>query len=184
MESDIARVLIPPEAIRVRVREMGQELSRRLAGADPLVLAVMNGCVLFLADLLRQLPIPLDLEFVYCKSYRGLHGGPLEFSHRSLLPAVVEGRHVLVVDDIFDSGRTLSQVVEQARQLGAAEVTTAVLLLKKGRPQQGLPRPDLVGFEIENVFAVGYGLDYNGRYRNLPMIGVLREEITGDGQSA
>ena len=180
MESDIARVLISPEAIGARVRQMGQELSRRLADTDPLVLAIMNGCVLFLADLLRQLPIPLDLEFVYCKSYDGTRSGPLEFSHRSFLAAVVRGRHVLVVDDIFDTGRTLTQVVEQARQLGAAEVTTAVMLRKEGRQREGMRPPDLVGFEIENVFAVGYGLDYNGRYRNLPLIGVLRKEITGD----
>jgi len=181
VESDIARVLIPPEAIRLRVREMGQELSRRLADDDLLVLAIMNGCVLFLADLLRQLPIPLDLEFVYCKSYDGTRSGPLEFSHRSLLAAMVRGRHVLVIDDIFDTGRTLTHVVEQARQLAAAEVTTTVMLLKKGQQKEGMRLPDLVGFEIENVFAVGYGLDYNGRYRNLPFIGVLTEEVTGHG---
>ncbi|MBN2584470.1 MAG: hypoxanthine phosphoribosyltransferase [Planctomycetes bacterium] len=179
MQGDIARVIITPEEIERRVAELGRELASRLAGRDVLVLAVMNGCVLFLADLLRQLPLGLDLEFVYCKSYRGTSCGDLEFAHRSTLPSAVRGRHVLVVDDIFDTGRTLAHVVEQVRSLGAAEVTTVVMLAKRVARDATLPQPDLIGFEIENVFAVGYGLDYNGRYRNLPFIGELRDEITG-----
>lgn len=179
MNQDIERVLIPAEAIERRVRQMGSELTARFAGRDVLVIAIMKGCVLLLADLLRQLPIPLDLEFVYCTSYRGTQAGALEFAHRSTLPGVVRGRSVLVIDDIFDTGATLAHVVEQLRDLGAAEVTTAVLLAKRGAAGPDAPQPDLVGFEIENLFVVGYGLDYNGRYRNLPYIGVLRPEVTG-----
>ncbi|HOI55865.1 MAG TPA: phosphoribosyltransferase family protein [Phycisphaerae bacterium] len=181
VQGDIADILITTQAIERRVGELGRELTSRLAGREPLVLAIMNGCVLFLADLLRRMPLGLDLEFVYCTSYRGTTPGDLEFSHRATLPAVVRGRHVLVVDDIFDTGRTLAHVVGQVRALGATEVTTAVLLAKRVQRDPALPRPDLVGFEIENVFAVGYGLDYNGRYRNLPFIGRLRDEITGGG---
>ena len=177
MQRDIARILVTSEQIRERVRQMGAELAGRLAGLDPLVIAVMRGCVLFLADLLRELPIPLDLEFVYCASYRGSKAGTLEFAHRSTLPAVVRGRHVLVIDDIFDTGRTLTGVVDQLHRLEAAGVTTAVLLAKADAAEPGTRPADLVGFDIQNLFVVGYGLDYNGRYRNLPYIGVLRPEV-------
>lgn len=185
MHDDIERILIPREAICQRVAAMGAELAERFRGRDPLVVAVMQGCVLFLADLVRELPIPMDLEFVYCRSWRGTAPGPtLDFSHRASLAEEVRGRHVLVVDDIFDTGRTLSRVREELGALGAADITTAVLLAKADAAPSDIPRPELVGFEIENLFVVGYGLDYNGRYRNLPYIGVLRREFTGgdDGQ--
>jgi len=186
MEQDIERILIPADDIRRRVGEMGDELARRFADRTPLVVAIMKGCVLFLADLLRELPIPLDLEFVYCRSYRGTDAGVLDFAHRATLPDEVRGRHVLVVDDIFDTGRTLSRVRAELTRLGAADVTTAVLLAKRGAAAREAAPPDLVGFTIENLFVVGYGLDYNGRYRNLPCIGVLRREViegtsSGDG---
>jgi len=176
MEQDLERILISTAQIEARVAEMGRDLAARFRGRDPLVLAVMKGCVLFLADLLRQLPIPLDLEFVYCTSYQGTTAGALEFAHRATLPEIVRGRSVIIVDDIFDTGRTLSHVVEQVRALGAADVTTVVLLEKSGAAVPGAVRPDLVGFAVQNLFVVGYGLDYNGRYRNLPYIGVLRDD--------
>lgn len=177
MEDHIERILIDAGRIEGRVAEMGRELAERFRGRDPLVIAVMKGCVLFLADLLRELPIPLDLEFVYCTSYRGTEAGALEFAHRSTLPEVVRGRSVIVVDDIFDTGRTLSHVVDQLRRLEAADVTTVVLLTKREAAEAGSAAPDMTGFEVENLFVVGYGLDYNGRYRNLPFIGVLRKTI-------
>lgn len=178
MESDIERILVDAGQIEARVTEMGRELTERFRGRDPLVIAVMKGCVLFLADLLRELPIPLDLEFVYCASYQGSEAGPLEFAHRSTLPDLVRGRSVIVVDDIFDTGRTLSHVVQQVRSLGAAEVTTVVLLEKGGTAVPNVAEADLVGFKVQNLFVVGYGLDYNGRYRNLPFIGLLRKDVT------
>lgn len=176
MNEDVERILIDAERIRGRVAELGAELAGRFAGRDPLVIAIMKGCVLFLADLLRELPIELDLEFVYCQSYRGTAPGPLEFALRSTLPEIVRGRDVLVVDDIFDTGRTLTHVVAELRRLEAASVTSAVLLAKRGQAGPDVQRPDLVGFEIENLFVVGYGLDYNGRHRNLPYIGVLSQK--------
>jgi len=187
MDQDVERIVIDADEIRQRVREMGDELAQRFAGRTPLVVAIMKGCVLFLADLLRELPIPLDLEFVYCRSYRGAEAGVLDFSHRATLPDEVRGRHVLVIDDIFDTGRTLARVRAELVRLGAAEVTTAVLLAKRGAAPPQSHRPDLVGFTIENLFVVGYGLDYNGRYRNLPCIGVLRREViegTGSGDGS
>jgi len=183
MQSNLAEILITADAIERRVAELGRELARRYGDGQPvLVIAIMHGCVLFLADLVRQLPIPLDLEFVYCKSYAGAECGVLEFGHRASLAEAVGGRRVLLVDDIFDTGRTLTRAGDELRELGAAEVTTAVLLVKRGCAAAGMRPPDLAGFEIENRFVVGYGLDYNGRYRNLPHIGVLRAEaMRGEG---
>jgi len=181
MDRDLDRILITPEAISRRVAEIGRDLTARFGDRDPLVVAIMHGCVLFLADLVRQMPIPLDLEFVYCRSYRGTHCGPLEFAQRATLPDAVRGRHVILIDDIFDTGRTIARVADQLRALGAAEVVVVVLLQKAGCAWPGLPPPDLVGFQIENLFAVGYGLDYNGRYRNLPYLAVLRPELLAAG---
>jgi hypoxanthine phosphoribosyltransferase len=181
MEHDIERVVVSAEDIERRVRELGAELSERFAGRDLLVIAIMKGCVLFLADLVRAMPLPLDLEFVYCTSYHGTRPGTLELAHRATLPEEVRGRHVLVVDDIFDTGATLAHVVAQLRDLGAEEVTTAVMLAKRGCAAEGAAPPDLVGFEVENAFVVGYGLDYNGRYRNLPFIGVLKDAVIEGG---
>lgn len=177
MEQDIERILVSAEEIERRVRELGAQLTERFAGRDLLVIAIMKGCVLFLADLVRAMPLPLDLEFVYCTSYRGTEPGTLELAHRATLPDEVRGRHVLVIDDIFDTGATLAQVAAQLRDLGAADVTTAVMLAKRGGAARGAAPPDFVGFEVENAFVVGYGLDYNGRYRNLPLIGVLKNTI-------
>ena len=177
MQNDLAQILITREQIDRRVAELGRDLVGRFRDREPLVIAIMHGCVLFLADLVRELPIPLDLEFVYCKSYQGAHSGVLDFAHRATLPAAVRGRHLLVLDDIFDTGRTLTRVADELRRLGAAEVTTGVLLVKKGQAMPGVAPPDFWGFEIEDRFVVGYGLDYNGRYRNLPYIAVLRPEL-------
>jgi len=177
MEQDLDRILIPADAISRRVGEIGRELTDRFRDRDPLVVAIMHGCVLFLADLVRQMPIHLDLEFVYCRSYRGTRCGPLEFGQRATLPEAVRGRSVILVDDIFDTGRTIAHAAQQLRDLGAAEVTVVVLLQKTGCAAPDLPPPHLVGFQIDNLFAVGYGLDYNGRYRNLPYIAVLRPEL-------
>jgi hypoxanthine phosphoribosyltransferase len=177
MEQDLDRILIPADAISRRVAEIGRDLTDRFRHRDPLVVAIMHGCVLFLADLVRQMPIHLDLEFVYCRSYHGTHSGPLDFAQRATLPDAVRGRNVILVDDIFDTGRTIAHAAAQLRALGAAEVTVVVLLQKTGCAASDLPPPDLVGFPIDNLFAVGYGLDYNGRYRNLPHIAVLRPEL-------
>jgi len=178
LEQDIAEILITRQEIERRVAALGREIALRYrAGPPPLVVAIMHGCVLFLADLVRELPIPLDLEFVYCKSYAGTACGALEFGHRSSLAETVHGRRVLLVDDIFDTGRTLGRAAEELRRLGAAKVTTAVLLVKRGCAVADSRPPDIFGFEIDNRFVVGYGLDHQGRYRNLPFIGVLRPEL-------
>jgi len=133
----------------------------------------MKGCVLFLADLVRAWPGAMDLEFVTARSYKGTQPGEVRVTMPPEVAQVVPGRAVLVVDDIFDTGRTLARVAEELRAFGPAEVRTLVLLRKR-RPTAAPPlQPDWVGFEIADRFVVGYGLDYRGRYRNLPYLAVL-----------
>ncbi len=184
MQDDVAEILITEAAIRRRVAELGRTLTERYRGRDPLVLAIMSGCVLFLADLLRSMPIMLDLEFVYCRSYDGMERKDLDIGHRRDLRQTVAGRPIIVVDDIADSGVTMTEVVRSLRQMEPADVCTVALLQKQGAALPGTISVDHVGFMVENRFVVGYGLDYNGRYRNLPYIGVLRPDRLKPGQIA
>jgi hypoxanthine phosphoribosyltransferase len=178
MPSEVGDILIGAEQLAARVRELGAALAREYAGREPVLVAIMKGCVLFLADLVRAWPGPLDLEFVSAESYHGTAPGEVRLELPPDLGPRVAGRPVLVIDDICDTGATLQRVCEAIRALGPAEVRTLVLLHKRLTPAGvGAPRyrPDWVGFEIENRFVVGYGLDYRGRYRNLPYLAVLRE---------
>lgn len=176
MHNDIDEILISATDIERRVCELGATLTEAYRGRDPLVLAIMSGCVIFLADLLRRMPIVLDLEFVYCRSYEGTQRADLDFVHRRDLAATVHNRHVIVVDDISDSGVTMTRVVAGLQVMGPASVASVTLLQKRGAALADTVPVDHVGFQVENRFVVGYGLDYNGRYRNLPFIGVLRPE--------
>jgi hypoxanthine phosphoribosyltransferase len=176
MPPEVGDILIGAEQLAARVRELGAALAREYAGREPVLVAIMKGCVLFLADLVRAWPGPLDLEFVSAESYHGTAPGEVRLEFPPGLGPRVAGRPVLVIDDICDTGATLKQVCEAIRALGPAEVRTLVLLHKR-LTSAGAPRyrPDWVGFEIEDRFVVGYGLDYHGRYRNLPYLAVLRE---------
>jgi hypoxanthine phosphoribosyltransferase len=184
MPHEVGEILISAEQIAARVRQLGDLLTREYAGREPVVVAVMKGCVLFLADLVRAWPGPLDLEFVTAESYEGTQPGQMHLRMPPDLASRVAGRPVVVVDDICDTGATLKAVCQAIRALGPAEVRTLVLLRKRlsaplpaGGRQGPRPRhePDWVGFEIENRFVVGYGLDYHNRYRNLPYVAILRE---------
>lgn len=167
-------MLIGPDRLRRRIRSLGEEITADLDGKDVVVVALLTGTVLFLADLIRRLPIPLHLDFLGVSSYRG-GTSPGRLSMDSKLRLDVRGRHVLVVDDILDTGRTLSAVTIRLAELKPASLKTCVLLDKpEGRevPIQA----DHVGFVIPDLFVVGYGLDHAERYRNLPFVGVLRPE--------
>ncbi len=177
-------ILIPADRIAARVGELADELARAYAGREPVLVAVMKGCVLFLADLVRAWPAPMDIEFVTARSYAGTEPGQVRLTLPPEVHEVVPGRPVLVVDDIFDTGRTLSAVCRALDALGPADLRTLVLLRKRRRPAARAPGaapvaavrlPDWVGFEIEDRFVVGYGLDLGGRYRNLPHIAALAE---------
>ena len=168
-------VLIPAEKIRERLDELAVEITRAYDGKPPVtVVGILNGCLMFVADLVRRIDLPLRVAFITASSYRGTatSAGKLEIRDE-LLPDITS-RHVLLLDDILDSGKTLTRVVAHLIDRGAASVKVGVLLRKTGR--QEVPfEPDFVGFTIPDKFVVGYGLDYDDEYRHLPYVGVLGE---------
>ena len=173
--NEIAQVLLEPDRIHTRVTRLAARIQRDYRGQDLVIVALLNGTVLFLADLIRHLTLPLRLDFIGVSSYgAGTTSGQLVFTKE--LRVDVKGRHVLVVDDILDTGRTMSRVIGKLQALGPRSIKTCVFLEKKARRKVEL-EPDYVGFQIPDYFVVGYGLDYAERYRNLPFVGVLHEHI-------
>lgn len=165
-------VLIPADKIRDRLDALAAEVTRAFEGRPVVVVGILNGCLMFVADLVRRIDLPLRVAFLTASSYRGTATmpGKLEI-HDELLPDV-SGRHVLLLDDILDTGKTLTRVVAHLIDRGAASVKVGVLLRKIGR--QEVPfEPDFVGFTIPDKFVVGYGLDFDDEYRHLPFVGVL-----------
>ena len=164
------RVLVSAEQIQASIDRLAVEIRER-EGSRPLtVIAVLTGSIIFLADLIRKLDMPLRIGVLQARSYLGTERGSLTINSE-MLPEVA-GRDVLVVDDIFDTGHTLVEVLALLKDLGPRSISTAVLILKQGKQKVTL-RPDYVGFEIPDVFVVGYGLDYNDAYRNLPFLAAL-----------
>ena len=187
MDHQIGDVLLTAAQIATRVRQLGRILSRTYRGREPVLVAVMNGCVLFLADLVRRWPGPVDLEFISAASYDGAQAGRVRLALPAGFAARVAGRPILVIDDIYDTGATLAVVCRKMKDFGPTEVRTLVMFrkrrhaasatrapLSKGR-SRARGRPDWVGFDIPDRFVIGYGLDYCGRYRNLPYLALLRQ---------
>jgi hypoxanthine phosphoribosyltransferase len=171
-QAEVERVLITEEEIAQRVRALSAELTRDFEGRELVVVAVLNGTVMFLADLIRHLSLPLRLDFIGTSSYgAGTEAGELVFTKELRLD--VRGRDVLLVDDILDTGKTLRRVLAKLHELKPREIKTCVLLEKAARRVENV-RADYIGFSIPDLFVVGYGLDYAERYRNLPFVGVLR----------
>lgn len=165
-------VLLTQTQLHEGVRRLAGEINAYY-GQQPLVIVgVMTGSLVLVADLIRQLEMPLRVGVVQARSYRGGATVPGELTvHAELLPELA-GRHVLVVDDIFDTGQTLGTLLGQFARLGPASVRSAVLLRKLGRQQVAIS-PDHVGFEIPDAFVVGYGLDHRDEFRNLPFVAIL-----------
>jgi hypoxanthine phosphoribosyltransferase len=171
--------LISRTRLARRVTALARQIEKDFAGCDLVIVALLNGTVVFLADLLRRLSLPLRLDFIGVTSYRdGDAPGSLVFTKELRLE--VRGRDVLLVDDILDTGRTLARVLAKLRALQPRRVKICVLLDKPSRRVENLAA-DYVGFTIPNEFVVGYGLDYGERYRNLPFVGLLRPKITREG---
>ena len=177
MKNDILEVLVPEESIQQRVQALGAQLTADYDGKLPVVICVLKGSVMFYTDLLRHMQIPLTLDFMSVSSYRnGTTGGAIHI--RQELTAPVTDRDVIIVEDIIDSGRTLSMLKPLLMARGANSVRIVTLLDKPSRRDPNVTLvPDYVGFEIEDKFVVGYGLDYAERYRNLPYVGVLKPEV-------
>ena len=175
---EIERVLISQPQIARRVRELSRLIERDFNGRELVIVALLNGTVMFLADLIRHLSLPLRLDFIGVSSYRdGTESRELIFTKELRLD--VRGRDVLLIDDILDTGRTLKQVLAKLRALQPRRIKVCVLLEKKARRVEKV-RADYVGFPIPDLFVVGYGLDFAERYRNLPFVGVLRSQIYQD----
>ena len=165
--------LISEEQLRVGIDRIAKEIREHYQGRPLTIVGVLIGSVVFLADLIRRIDLPVRLEMVQARSYRGAstRPGPLVLN-LDLLSGDIRGRDVLLVDDIFDTGNTLWELLPQIDDLGPTSVRTAVLLRKKGRCEVPI-KPHHVAFDIPNVFVVGYGLDYHDLYRNLPYVAEL-----------
>ena len=170
-QRELRGVLIRPRQIAERVRKLAEAIERDFSGRDLLVVSLLNGTVLFLADLIRHLSLPMRLDFIGVSSYRqGTESRELILTKELRLD--VRGRDVLVVDDILDTGKTLKCVLGKLNELKPRRIKVCVLLEKKDRRVEKV-RADYVGFTIPDLFVVGYGLDFAERYRNLPFVGVL-----------
>jgi hypoxanthine phosphoribosyltransferase len=168
------QVLIGADRIRERVAELARQIAADFAGRPVTVVGVLTGSLIFLADLVRGLDVPVKIGLIQASSYRGASTTPGPLRVQPELVPDVRGRHVLLIDDILDTGRTLSHLVGHLRGLEVASLRIAVLLRKQGRQELPL-NPDYCGFEIPNVFVVGYGLDFNDEFRHLPYIAILPE---------
>jgi hypoxanthine phosphoribosyltransferase len=164
--------LIPAERIQQRVAELARQIAADYHDQPITVIGVLTGSLLFLADLIRQLPLNIRVGLIQASSYRGAATVPGQLCIQDDLLPDVRGRHVLLLDDILDTGQTLDYLIRHLRDLGLASLRVAVLLRKQGRQTVALT-PDYCGFDIPDAFVVGYGLDYNGDYRQLPYIAVL-----------
>jgi hypoxanthine phosphoribosyltransferase len=173
MRNDIERVLIDEAVIEKRLDSMAREIERDFPGGTLVVIILLKGALVFAADLLRRVPRVLEIECLNVASYHGgtESSGKVDFLDRHF--PEVKGRHVLLLDDILDTGRTLSAVCQRLMEEGAVAVHSAVLLAKDKERAEHV-QADYVGFEIGDEFVVGYGLDYMGKYRNLPYVGVLK----------
>lgn len=169
----IDHILISSSRIQRRVKKLAAQIQSDFAGRDLVVVSLLTGTVLFIADLIRNIQLPMRLDFMGVSSYReGTESRELVFTKELRLD--VRGRDVLIVDDILDTGRTLRAVIEKISKLGAASIKTCVLLDKEARRVEKIAA-DYVGFKIPDLFVVGYGLDFAERYRNLPFVGILKQ---------
>ncbi|MEY2438924.1 MAG: hypoxanthine phosphoribosyltransferase [Verrucomicrobiota bacterium] len=176
MQDDLEKILFHETTILRRLDEIAADISKDYRERDLTVIAILNGSLMFMADLLRRIPLPLKLDCLSVASYHGKARTSGEVIFKQVaLPDVVD-RHILILDDILDSGHTLAAIREKLEVANPRSIRICVLLSKKKQRDRSVDA-DYVGFEIEDEFVVGYGLDFMERYRNLPYIGVLRKEL-------
>lgn len=175
MKNNIEKIVITEDAIRQKVQEISRKLAKDYKGKELTLVGILNGSLVFLSDLIRLLPFSLRLDTIGASTYGSSTSPKAETILLSKLRMDVEGRDVVLVDDIIDSGQTLHRVVEDIRKCNPRSLKTCVLLSRPSRRSVDI-KPDYCGFEIGDEFVVGYGLDYNNCYRNLPYIAVLKSE--------
>ena len=173
MIKDLEYVMLAPEQLRARVQEIGDALTAEYQGKAPLLLCIMKGSLVFTADLMRAMNVPCTLESITLSSYRSMATRPGELELTAPFEVDISGRDVIVIEDILDTGRTLHFVMGLLRAQNPASLKLVVLLDKPSRREAPV-KADLVGFTIPDEFVVGYGLDFDQKYRNLPCIGVLK----------
>lgn len=178
LADDVDEILIPEEALQDRIRELGRRISTEYGSKEPLLVGILTGAFVFLADLLKAITIPCNVDFMATASYgEGTESSGIVRILKDLNQSI-EGRHVLVVEDIIDTGLTMDYLLETLKARYPASLRVCALLDKRPRRRREVPI-DFRGFEIPDKFVIGYGLDYSGRYRNLPFIGVLKPELYG-----
>ena len=175
MERAIEKVLISAEEIEEHVAEIGMKISEDFAGKDPIFVGVLKGCFIFMSDLLRHVSVRCSMDFMAVSSYSGVKSTGAVKINKDLSEDIA-GRHIIIVEDILDSGVTLNYLKNFLMQRGPASIHIATLMDKPARRKAPV-YADYSCFEIPDAFVVGYGLDYNERYRNLPYIGVLKREV-------
>lgn len=173
---DIAEVILTESEIRERIQELGKRIARDYEGELPLLVCVLKGGTMFLSDLLRTLPIAVEIDFMSVSSYQGETESSGVVRVLLDLEISIEGRHVLIVEDIIDTGRTLAHILELLETRDPASIKVCTLMDKPAHREIVIPL-DYVGFEIPDRFVVGYGLDYAEVYRNLPFVGILKPAL-------
>ena len=175
MHNDVLKVLLSEEEIANKVHELGRRLSEDYAGKNPVVISILKGSIVFVADLIREMEVPTEIDFMVVSSFVGVvSSGVVRIVKDISIP--IEGRDVLIVEDILDSGLTLEYISGILKDRAPASLKIATLLDKPSRHKSSI-KADYIGFTVPDEFVIGYGLDYNERYRNLPYIGVLKPSV-------
>ncbi len=180
MDQDIDHILVSEEALKAKVTELGAQISRDYAGKQLLLVSILKGGVVFMADLMRAVTIPCAIDFMVVSSYGGsntMSTGLVKIIKD--LDSDLSGKDVLIVEDILDTGITLSHLMPMLKMRNPNSVRLCTILSKPSRRQAQI-EPDYLGFEVPDEFVVGYGLDYNEKYRNLPYVGVLKSQVYAD----
>ena len=177
MKNAIKEVMLTEEQIQSKVKELAQQISQEYAGKDPVFIGVLKGVVIFFADMIRNIDIPCQIDFMSIASYSGTTStGRTEV--RKDVSVDIKGRHVVILEDIYDTGNSLTYTVNHLLNKQPASLKVCTFLDKPDRRKPGITlKPDYVGYTIPNEFVVGYGLDFNEHFRNLPYIGILKPEM-------
>ncbi len=177
MHNDVEKILLTEEEIKTRVQELGKVLTEEYADKNPIFVGVLKGVVVFYADMLRSFDAPCQMDFMWISSYAGTQSTG-EMIVRKDISTDIRGRHVIILEDIFDTGRSLDFCYKHLLSKEPASLKICTLLDKPERREPSITlQADYIGFTIPNAFVVGYGLDYNEQYRNLPYVGILKPDI-------
>lgn len=176
MLQDLTEVMFEEKALADKCQELGQQITKDYAGKDLLVVGILKGASVFFTDLIRQIKLPLNIDFMAASSYGSGTESSGSVKIKQDLSVDIKGRHVLLVEDIIDSGITMDQLMAELQKRQPASVKLCALLSKPSRRQRDV-HIDYCGFEVPDEFLVGYGLDYAEKYRNLPVIGILKREV-------